>query len=137
MIASDLDELFAYGEVLAAGTRPRGGRLHLVTNSGGEANLVADLAEDAGLTLPPLGPAAAEDLRAKWPRFHVANPLDPWGVDDYALVYPEAFRAVAGEPGDILAAPAQPDPLTEGEALAVLDDLGIRTPAALSATKAL
>ncbi|HEX4357976.1 MAG TPA: acetate--CoA ligase family protein [Pseudonocardia sp.] len=104
VLATDIDELFAYGELLAAGTRPRGGRMHLVTNSGGEANLLADLAEDAGLTLPPLGPAAVRDLRAKWPRFHVANPLDPWGVDDYALVYPEAFRAIAGEPGDILAA---------------------------------
>lgn len=220
VIATDVDELFAYGSLLAAGPRPRGGRMHLVTNSGGEANLLADLAEDAGLTLPPIGRAAVEDLRAKWPRFHVANPLDPWGVDDYTLVYPEAFRAIADEPGDILAvvhdqqahageyerefglflarslasadvepgrvralisptsqdpdpdvrdycqrqgvallqgarpalaalaglsgmsgpapvavatprrhpAMAQPEPLTEGEALAVLDDLGIRTP---------
>ena len=103
VLATDVDELFAYGELLAAGTLPRGGRMHLVTNSGGEANLLADLAEDAGLMLPPLGPDTARELRAKWPRFHVANPLDPWGVDDYALVYPEAFRAVAGEPGDILA----------------------------------
>jgi acetyl-CoA synthetase len=45
--------------------------------SGGEASLVADLAERHGLTLPDLPPIADSQLRhVLGPRVHVANPLD-------------------------------------------------------------
>lgn len=101
-VAHDLDELLAIGEILGTGRRVPGRRTHVVTNSGGEANLIADLAADAGLDLPPLTESTHEELRARWPRFHAANPLDPWGADDYQNIYPTAITAVAGEPGDML-----------------------------------
>ena len=102
VIASDLDELVAFGEIFGAG-RPVGGRrLHIVSNSGGEANLIADLSTDAGLELPAMSDAAVARLTAEWPRFHVANPLDPWGAGDYEQIYPAAIATVADEPGDIL-----------------------------------
>jgi acyl-CoA synthetase (NDP forming) len=102
VIADDLDELLALGEILGSGRRVPGRRMHVVANSGGEANLIADLAADAGLELPAMSIAAAERLGDRWPDFHVANPLDPWGADDYRQIYPEAIAAAAQEPGDIV-----------------------------------
>ena len=101
IVCDDLDELLVTGELLAVG-RPPGERLHIVANSGGEANLLADLTDDTGLRLPPLRSEAVAALRARWPRFTPGNPLDPWGVDDYRAVYPEALRIAAAEPGDVL-----------------------------------
>jgi acyl-CoA synthetase (NDP forming) len=102
VLAADLDELIAIGEVLGTGRRVPGRRVHLVTNSGGEGNLLADLAADAGLELPLLSEDAEKQLTARWPRFHARNPLDPWGVDDHQVVYPEALRVAAQETGDVL-----------------------------------
>lgn len=103
LIASDLDELMAFGELFGVERRlPRGNRLHVVTNSGGEGNLLADLAEPAGLTLPKMSATAQEFLHAKWPTLSVRNPLDPWGTDAYELIYPDAVRQAADEPGEIL-----------------------------------
>jgi acyl-CoA synthetase (NDP forming) len=114
VLAEDLDELMAFGEILGTGRRPRGRRMHLVTNSGGEGNLLADLADDAGLELPALSAEVVATLRSRWPRFHVANPIDPWGVDEYPSVYPTAIAALAQEPGDLLVV-SQDQQLTAGE----------------------
>lgn len=102
VLAGDLDELLTMGEILGTGRSVRGSRSHIVTNSGGEANLLSDLAEDAGLDLPDLTSTASQHLTDKWPAFHTANPLDPWGVDDYTEVYPVAIDAIAREGGDIV-----------------------------------
>ena len=102
VLADDLDQLITMGEILGVGRLPAGRRMHAVTNSGGEANLICDIADDAGLDLPSMSEAAARRLSDHWPSFHIANPLDPWGVDAYDKVYPEAIQAVADEPGDIL-----------------------------------
>ncbi len=102
VLAEDLDELITIGEILGTGRRVRGARTHIVTNSGGEANLLSDLAEDAALDLPDLTPTASAPLTERWPAFHTANPLDPWGVDDYTTVYPAAIDSLAREGGDIV-----------------------------------
>jgi acetate---CoA ligase (ADP-forming) len=102
IVVDDLDELIAVGEILGTGRRIEGKSLHLVTNSGGQANMMADIIEDTGLELPMMSPAAVGSLSQRWPAFHVANPLDPWGVDDYQNVYPQALRAAAAEQGDVL-----------------------------------
>jgi acetate---CoA ligase (ADP-forming) len=114
VLADDLDELLTLGEILGTGRRVRGPRTHIVTNSGGEANLLSDLAEDAGLELPDLTVEACASLAEQWPAFHTANPLDPWGVDDYAAVYPVAIDAVAGEGGDVVVV-SQDQQATAGE----------------------
>jgi acyl-CoA synthetase (NDP forming) len=102
VVATELDELVAFGEIFGSGRRPIGRRMHVVANSGGEANMIADLASDAGLELPAMSRASVESLKAEWPKFHVANPLDPWGAGDYQQIYPAAIAAAAAEPGDIL-----------------------------------
>jgi acyl-CoA synthetase (NDP forming) len=85
-----------------------------VTNSGGEGNLLADLAEDAGLVLPELSPGIVDQLAARWPRFCARNPLDPWGADDYQVIYPTAVGLLAREEGDILLV-SQDQQRTSGE----------------------
>jgi len=54
-----------------------GRRLGLMSCSGGEAALFADLATPRGFTFPPLEKARADSLRAQLPDFTtIANPLD-------------------------------------------------------------
>ncbi len=54
-----------------------GRRLGLMSCSGGEAVLFADLATPCGFTFPPLEKARADSLRAQLPDFTtIANPLD-------------------------------------------------------------
>ncbi len=101
-IASDLDELLMLGGIFATDKIPAGRRMHVVTNSGGEGSLIADIAHDVGLTLPPLSAETRTALEHRWPRFHARNPLDPWGTDDYEGIYPEVLRHAADEPGDIV-----------------------------------
>lgn len=103
IIAQDLDELLAIGELFGAERPlPRGRRVHVITNSGGEGNLIADIAHDVGLELPAVSEAGTAALNRQWPRFQVRNPLDPWGTDDYTKIYPAALAHVAQESGDTL-----------------------------------
>ena len=114
VLAHDLDELITMGEILGTGRRVAGTRTHIVTNSGGEANLLSDLAADAGLQLPDLTETTQHALASRWPAFHTANPLDPWGVDDYTEVYPVAIDALAHEDTDVLIV-SQDQQLTSGD----------------------
>jgi len=101
----DLDELFETAELLGHGRLPRGRRMLVVTDSGGEANLVRDLATAAGLELPPPSARLRERLQRRWPNFSfVGNPIDPWGVDpEYRALYAEILEAMAEEDVDVLA----------------------------------
>ncbi|QNG38736.1 acetate--CoA ligase family protein [Geodermatophilaceae bacterium NBWT11] len=101
-VVGDLDELLAAGELLGTRHRVRGRRLAVVTNSGGEGNLLADLAADVGLDVPPLSADGRRTLTDRWPLFDARNPLDPWGVDDHTVVYPPALAVAAGEGADVL-----------------------------------
>jgi acetyltransferase len=102
ILCDDLDELTTIGEIFGAGRTRIGRRAHIVTNSGGEANLLSDLAEDVGIELPALSESGAAALGETWPNFHARNPMDPWGTDDYKAIYPRALRTLADEPGDLL-----------------------------------
>ncbi len=102
ILCADLDELTTVGEIVGAGRTSFGRRAHVVTNSGGEANLLADIAEEVGIELPPMSDSGVARLQERWPTFHVANPMDPWGTDDYHVIYPAAIEAAADEPGDLL-----------------------------------
>src|SRR2546428_8814485 len=101
----DLDELFEVAELLGHGRLPRGRRTFVVTDSGGEANLIADHASKVGLELPLPSDALKAGLQARWPNFsYIGNPIDPWGVDpDYRVLYGEILRGAAGEEVDVVA----------------------------------
>jgi acetyltransferase len=101
----DLDELFEVAELLGHGKLPSGRRLFVVTDSGGEANLVADHARALGLELPPPSATFVGRMQARWPHFsYVGNPIDPWGVDaDYQSLYAEILDAATDESVDVVA----------------------------------
>jgi len=100
----DLDELFEVAEILGHGRLPRGRKLFVVTDSGGEANLVSDHARRVGLELPPPSDRLVNRLKERWPNFsYIGNPIDPWGVDpDYPALYGEILDAAAGEDVDVV-----------------------------------
>ncbi|HEX2090290.1 MAG TPA: acetate--CoA ligase family protein [Actinomycetota bacterium] len=101
----DLDDLFETAELLGHGRLPGGRRMFVVTDSGGEGNLVTDHARRVGLELPAPSETLRRHLRTTWPHFsYIGNPIDPWGVDpDYHTLYAEILAAAAREDVDILA----------------------------------
>lgn len=102
VLASDLDELLSLGEILGTRRRVTGRRIFMVTNSGGEGNMLADIAADVGLEIPRLSEEARTRLTERWPLFTPRNPIDPWGTDSHEVVYPAVLQSAAAESGDIL-----------------------------------
>lgn len=100
VLCDDLDGLLE-AAALASATRRTGrgvgrGRTGLVTVSTGEASLIADLAPELGLQLPPIpAPARARILDAVPTLTHLENPIDPWGVGEAAPVYGATLAALA------------------------------------------
>jgi acetyltransferase len=94
----DYGEWLEQLEVLGAPRRPRGRRTVLLTNSGGEAELVADLADAAGLPLPPLPDDLAADIDAAYPFHGVQNPIDYWAFADPEVIVPDLALRCARHP---------------------------------------
>ena len=96
----DLDELLETAE-LVEGMRRTGrsvgrGRAGVVTVSTGEASLIADMAPETGIDLPPVPDVARDAILASLPTMgYVGNPLDPWGAADPATGYGACFEALA------------------------------------------
>ena len=97
---ADLDELLEAAE-LHAGCRRLGrsvarGRTGVVTVSTGEASLIADLAAETGLDLPPVPEPARRAILRDLPTMgYIGNPIDPWGAADEAVCYPAVMRGFA------------------------------------------
>ncbi|MEJ0072366.1 MAG: hypothetical protein WDO24_30860 [Pseudomonadota bacterium] len=100
--AIEVDDLDAMTEVLAVCQGriwPTGRRLAVITASGGQAELILDVASAAGLDLPPLPAAArAEVERVIGPITGDGNPLDAWGNGNYATNMPHAFAVLSANP---------------------------------------
>lgn len=92
--ALDADAFFDTLTVLGAGTRPAGGRVAVLTISGGPGVLASDAAERAGLLLPPPSPATVARVRELAPGFAATgNPVDLTPQCAPAN-FPPAIRAV-------------------------------------------
>jgi acyl-CoA synthetase (NDP forming) len=97
---ADLDELLETAS-LVEGSRRTGrgvgrGRTGVVTVSTGEASLIADLAPDVGLDLPPIPDGARAAILEALPTMgFIANPIDPWGAADPTSAYGAVFEALA------------------------------------------
>lgn len=98
--AIEVDEYDELIEVLAAcqGRRlPAGRRLGVVTSSGGAAELMIDIAAEAGFELPPLPTEDFEQARRVIGDFAGdGNPLDAWGNGNFQENMPHAL-AVMGK----------------------------------------
>lgn len=100
--AIEVDDMDELTEVLAVcqGSRwPKGRRLSVITASGGQAELVLDVASNCGLDLPPLPSESRKEAeRVIGPITGDGNPLDAWGNGDYATNMPHAFKVLDNTP---------------------------------------
>ena len=91
----DMDELTEVLAVCQGGRWPRGRRIGLTTGSGGQVELILDVAAPVGLDLPPL---AAEDRaeaeRVIGPITGDGNPLDYWGSGAFRTNLPHALATL-------------------------------------------
>jgi acetyltransferase len=85
-------------EVLGTPRRPRGLRTVLLTNSGGEAELVADVSDAAGMPLMTLPADLAAEIDAAWPFHGVHNPIDYWAFGEPEEIVPDLVRRCAKHP---------------------------------------
>jgi hypothetical protein len=99
VLFDDLDELME-GAALVSRARRLGrrvgqGRTGVITVSTGEGSLIADIAPQLGLDLPPIPDGAREAIAAALPTLsHVENPLDPWGATaEGGPIYRACFEA--------------------------------------------
>jgi acyl-CoA synthetase (NDP forming) len=94
-----LDELVEAVDLFNTCPWPAGPGVGLLSLSGGQIGLVADLAEDLDLTFPPLSDRGRQQLSRILPAYSpIANPLDAWGSGDLENTYPRCVRVVAQEP---------------------------------------
>jgi acyl-CoA synthetase (NDP forming) len=101
---SDMDELTEVLAVCQGQRWPRGRRLAVITASGGQAELILDVATAAGLELPPLAPEGRKEIeRVIGPVTGDGNPLDAWGNGDYETNMPHALATLAGAAFDAIA----------------------------------
>ncbi len=92
----DFPELVETLEVLGRRRRPRGARIAAVSESGGEAALIADTGEAAGMPFAPLPDDVADALRSEFPNFvSPENPIDAWAIDDVDKIFPRSFELLA------------------------------------------
>lgn len=84
----DLDELQAALELLGKRLERPPGRVVYAGDSGGQANLFADLADVHGVELPAV-PRTVEALRERFPSLDplATNPLDLWALDRAEAIY--------------------------------------------------
>ena len=101
---SDLDELTEVLAVCQGRRWPGGRRLAVVTASGGQAELILDVATAAGLELPPLSAEGRKEIeRVIGPVTGDGNPLDAWGNGDYATNMPHALATLDAAAVDAIA----------------------------------
>jgi acyl-CoA synthetase (NDP forming) len=75
--AGSMSELLDIAELIERGCRPVGGRMGIVSTSGGACSLLADACEAAGLSVPALPAATRTVLAERLPDFSATrNPVD-------------------------------------------------------------
>lgn len=93
-----LDEMCDTLELFACGRRPGPGALGIQTDSGGERQLITDLAEETGVTLARLSQATRKALADVLdPGLEPENPVDYWGESGFAVL-PKVTRILADAP---------------------------------------
>ena len=77
IVASELEEALTIAAALAANPKAAGGRVGVVTVSGGAGAWASDLLEAEGLTVPELGAATQAEIRTFIPSYgNARNPVD-------------------------------------------------------------
>jgi len=94
-----LDELACTLLLLATGRRAAAGSLVSIHDSGGETELLIDLAQRVGVAFAPLAPATKEGIAARLdPGLHANNPLDAWGTGaDFEASFAQCFATLLAD----------------------------------------
>lgn len=100
-IVGDYDQMAVTLQLLATPGMPRaqGPRIAVLTDSGGEAGLAADLAERVNATVPPFDSATVSRLSELMPGTTMNNPFDVGANPVSDDAYNEAFTLAAADPG--------------------------------------
>jgi acyl-CoA synthetase (NDP forming) len=96
---ADMDELTELLAVCQGKRWPAGLGINVLTTSGGQAELILDVATAAGIDLSPLPKSAREAVEQSVG--HIAgddNPLDAWGNGDFRTTIPKALEILSGNP---------------------------------------
>ncbi|MEP7223733.1 MAG: acetate--CoA ligase family protein, partial [Actinomycetota bacterium] len=92
----DFHELVEVLEILGRARWPAGPRVAAISESGGEAALLADHGDSAGLPFEPFPAELAAALRSEFPNYgEPSNPLDAWAVAPVEIVYPRSLALIA------------------------------------------
>ena len=95
---NDLDELVEAAELFSHCPVPQNDGIGMLSLSGGQIGLVADVAQGMKLNFPPLSERAIEGLKAVLPPYNsIENPLDAWGSGDLEHTYPGCVEVLAQE----------------------------------------
>lgn len=116
IVVDDFAEFMEALALVQSARWPAGPRIAAVTNSGGEAQLIADEADRAGIPFAPLPEAVGEQLLALRPRaLAPVNPVDGWCAADVERTYRDAFAILAASGDfDTLLAVVDQSPYLEG-----------------------
>ncbi|MFQ5985483.1 MAG: acetate--CoA ligase family protein [Alphaproteobacteria bacterium] len=95
-----MDELAATALLLAQPRRPVAGGLAAILDSGGEREMLMDLADDAGVPFARISPSTRERLASRLEYgLEPVNPLDAWGTGhDFETIFTECFAALLDDP---------------------------------------
>jgi len=96
----DLDEMLETAVLLSkdSAVLPAGDNV-MVTLSGGEAALIADLGGELGLRFPKLSPETLAALRPAYPPYSsIGNPVDAWGLGFAADRFRIVLNALLADP---------------------------------------
>lgn len=97
--ASSMEELFDYATAFATQPIPTGGRVGIVTNSGGPGIIATDQIEARGLSMARFQKETLEIMRRLLPpAANIYNPVDVLGDAD-AELYGQALGLVMADPG--------------------------------------
>ncbi|MBW2494933.1 MAG: acetate--CoA ligase family protein [Deltaproteobacteria bacterium] len=101
-----LDELAATLMLLSHPARPGAGGLASIHDSGGECELLIDLAADIGVPLARIGDETKRTLsRHLDPGLEPVNPLDAWGIGHNAVeIFENCLEALMADPDSAAAA---------------------------------
>ncbi len=95
-----LDELLETALAAQSARRPRGGRLAVLTASGGQIELVHDNLPGTGLSIEPFSEETKSKLVPQLADFLPPNnPLDWWGTADFEVAVPKIVADIAADPG--------------------------------------
>jgi len=101
----DLDEMLETAEAFSriGRTRPAGARVGMLTVSGGEISLCADLADGLGFTFPEWSDRTKAAFAEVLPPYaDLANPLDAWGSGRVEETYVRCVEAAVDDDVDLV-----------------------------------